>query len=117
MSVLVMLDLSAAFDTVDHNVLFNVLSDRFGIQPNDHDWCRSHHAVRLQAFTISNDSSNPVALTYGVPQVSVIGLKEFVVYTGDIVDTIDNFCILMARRCSCICILKRLWSVDDLSSV
>ena len=39
---LVLLDLSAAFDTIDHDILFDVLDKRFGIQDGAMDWIRSY---------------------------------------------------------------------------
>ena len=43
MSALVLLDLSYAFDTVDHEILIDVLRDRFGIEQHEEEWFRSNH--------------------------------------------------------------------------
>ena len=92
-SALVLLDLSAAFDTVDHGILFEVLTERFGVETLELDLFRSYHTGRTQTFKTPSGSSAPVALTYSVPQGSAIGPKEFIMYTDDIRETIDRFFI------------------------
>ena len=59
------------------------------IQKHELDWFRHYRSL----FTISNVSSGPVALTCSARQGSVIGPKEFFVYTKDIVETIDKFAV------------------------
>ena len=49
--MLVLLDLSAAFDTIDHGMLLNILSD-IGIQDTAHDWLRSYLNNRCQSINI-----------------------------------------------------------------
>ena len=90
---LVMLDLSAAFDTVDHGILLEVLTERFDVENLELDWFRSYHTERTQTFTTPSGSSAPVALTCSVPQGSVIGPKAFIMYNKDIKKTIDRFII------------------------
>ena len=92
-SALVLLDLSAAFDTVDHGILLEVLSERFCVENLELDVYRSYHTGRTQTFTPPSGSSAPIALTCSVPQRSVIGPKEFIMYTEDIKETIDQFII------------------------
>ena len=50
-SALVLPDLSAAFDTVDHSILLEVLTKRFGVENLELDWFRSYHNGRTQTFT------------------------------------------------------------------
>ena len=71
-SALVLLDLSAAFDTVDHAILLKVLTERFGVENLELDWFRSYHTRRTQTFTTPSGSSSPVALTCSVPRGSMI---------------------------------------------
>ena len=90
---LVLLDLSAAFDTVDHGILLEVLIERFGVENLELDLFRSYHTGRTQTFTTPSDSSASVALTCSVPQNSVIGPKKFTSYTEVIMEAIDRFII------------------------
>ena len=91
MSALVLLDLSSAFDTVDHEILINVLKDRFGIEQQELEWFRSYHTGRSQTSKTPNNISGPVSQTCSVPQGSMIDQQEFTVYTDDMADTIANF--------------------------
>ena len=92
-SALVLLVLSAAFDTVDHGILLEVLSGRFSVENLELNWFRSCHTGRTQTFTTPSGSSAPVALTCSVPQGSAIGPKKFIMYTEDIKATIDRLII------------------------
>ena len=90
-STIVLLDLSSAFDTIDHEILIDLLRDRFGIEQHELKWFRSYHTGRPQTFKTPDNSSAPVSLTCSVPQGSRIGPHEFTVYTEDMVDTFDSF--------------------------
>jgi len=87
---LVLLDLSAAFDTVDHQHLLNVMHDRFGIRGPAHDWFASYISGRSQTVTVSSQCSLPASLVCGVPQGSVLGPVNFIMYTEDLVSLIEN---------------------------
>jgi len=80
-AVLIMLDLSAAFDTIDHTKLLNRLDNDFGIRGNALKWIKSYLTSRYQCVCINNIKSNPVELAFGVPQGSVLGPKLFSLYT------------------------------------
>ena len=67
-SALVLLDLSEAFDTVDHGILLDVLTERFDVENLQLDWFRSYHNGCTQTFITPNGSLTPVALTCSVPQ-------------------------------------------------
>ena len=83
-SALILLDLSAAFDTLDHNILLTRLSSTFGISGSALDLLTSYISNRNQYVSINNDSSVLAALTTGVPQGSVLGPLLFTLYTTPI---------------------------------
>ena len=91
-TLLVLLDLSAAFDTVDHELLIHQMQSQIGIDGIALKWFRSYLHDRHQLVCINNARSAEVRLDYGVPQGSVIGPSAFSIYTlplGDIIHSHD----------------------------
>ena len=82
--VLVLLDLSAAFDCVDHGLLLERLSSAYGIEGLAHSWLESYLTGRTQAVKIGNHVSEHRMLQCGVPQGSVLGPILFTMYTAPI---------------------------------
>ena len=68
-----LLDLSAAFDTVDHGVLLDVLSSRFGVTDGVFEWFQSYLTSRTQVFCTGSDYSKVTSIACSVPQRSVAG--------------------------------------------
>ena len=88
-SVLLLLDLSAAFDTIDHQILLSRLETVFGIRSTALQWFQSYLLGRNQCVVVNNSaSSSPVM--FGVPQGSVLGPVLFVLYTTPLSDIIAN---------------------------
>ena len=78
---LALLDLSAAFDTVDHEVLLELLESYVGIEGTALSLFRSYLTQRSQCVVVENVMSELVTLLYGVPQGSVLGPLKFCLYT------------------------------------
>jgi hypothetical protein len=87
--ILIMLDLSAAFDTIDHNVLLQRLRLRFGFDGVVLDWIRSFMCGRSQQIVINRSMvSDKQPLKYGVPQGSILGPLFFALYVTPLEDVI-----------------------------
>ena len=81
LSVLVLLDLSAAFDTIDHDILLHRLQHVFGIQGTVLSWFRSYLTKRFQIVSTQGTHSDQIELCCGVPQGSVPRPILFILYT------------------------------------
>ena len=81
--VLVLLDLSAAFDNIDHDLLLAEL-DRFGVRGNALCWFESYLTDRTQCVDVDGHLSCNIQLRHGVPQGSVLGPLLFSVYCAGI---------------------------------
>jgi len=79
-TLLVMLDLSAAFDTVDHDIMLHRL-ESIGISGLVLSWFSSYLSSRTQAVFLNGVSSESIALSCGVPQGSVLGPILFNIYS------------------------------------
>ena len=71
--LLVLLDLSAAFDTIDHDILLHTLRHDFGVRGVALRWFQSYLHDRRQAVIFNGSSSETMDLNFGVPQGSVLG--------------------------------------------
>jgi len=76
----VLLDLSAAFDTNNHNILLNRLENYFGIRGIALAWFKTYLSDRYQFVTVNEDMSYRSKGQYGVPQGSVLGPLLFNLY-------------------------------------
>ena len=78
---LVLQDLSAAFDTIDHSILFDRLQHWYGIDGAVLEWVQLYLNSRKKRIKIDGHLSNAFQLPYGVPQGSVLDPFFFNLYT------------------------------------
>ena len=91
LTALSLLDLSAAFDTIDHDLLLSRLTEWFGIDCVVLQWVRSYLTGRSQLVKVNGVLSTPQLLLCGVPQGSVLGPLLFTMYTTPLSSIITAF--------------------------
>ena len=80
---LALLDMSAAFNTIDHDIMLDILRRRFNVQ-DTLDWFASYFADRTQIVVSGTDSSSVREFKVGAPQGSVLGPRLFIIYAEDV---------------------------------
>ena len=81
-----LLDLSAAFDTVDHKILINRLQTSFEIRGKVLSWILSFISQRTQVVSFNGKQSIKSAVVCGVPQGIVQGPVLYMLYTADVIE-------------------------------
>jgi len=89
-SLLALLDLSAAFDTVDYDILFNRLTSDFGVSGSALAWLKSYLLGRRQSVCCHGVLAPATELTCGVPQGSCLGPLLFLLYTAGLHEVIQR---------------------------
>ena len=84
MTVLIMLDLSAAFDVIDHDILLKRLEYSYGISDNTLSWFESYLKDRTQCVSVGNATSSDLVLNFSVPQGSVLGPRAYCMFAKPI---------------------------------
>ena len=89
-SLLAILDMSVAFDCVDHALLIKKLRGSFGISGTVAKWFESYLSGRTQQILFKNVLSSVEIVPFGVPQGSVLGPFLFLLYTADVFKILKN---------------------------
>jgi len=88
---LILLALSAAFDTVDQNLLLERLENEFGVEGGVREWVVSYLSSRSRVVGINGTQSTPRMLKTGMPQDSYIGPFSFQLYTAPLMHIAESF--------------------------
>ena len=87
---LVAIDLSAAFDTVDHDILLDILNNKFGVEDKALKWFDSYLRPHSYHVVIEGHRSKDINLTVSVPQGSCAGANIFNLYCAPLQDIIPS---------------------------
>ena len=87
---MVLLDLSATFESVDHDTLLRRLHISYGIDGSVIEWFTSYLTGRSQYVHMSSTDSAQSPVLHGVPQGSVLGPVLFTLYTADLLQLIEQ---------------------------
>ena len=88
--ILLLLNLSATFDTIDHEILLSRLSSRYGIMGEIHKWFESHLKEKTYRVHVSSGQSTIRSVRSGVPQGSTLGPVLFSLYIAPIGDLLRS---------------------------
>ena len=89
-TLLILLDLSSAFDTIDHKILLDIRDNDFGIIGNAKEWIKSFLCKRQQHVLVEDEISKPKQLDCGVPQGSCLGPVLFLLYASGLFQVVNK---------------------------
>ena len=89
-AALALLDLSTAFDTIDHDTLIHRLLVSYGLHGLALKWFRSYLQGRVQHVRFAATKSSVSTVLFGVPQGSVLGPILFLLYTADLFHLVNS---------------------------
>ena len=88
--VMLIVDLSAAFDTVDHSLRMKILNEKYQISGSALKWINSFLSDRSQRVKVGNQLSDSLSVLFGVPQGSILGPLLFNLYCSTINDAFNS---------------------------
>ena len=91
------LDMSAAFDIVDHSLLLKKLS-MYGFESDMVDWISSYLSDRVQCVSIDGCVSKLQHVQHGVPQGSILGPLLYILFTNELPEVIHDDCETAVTR-------------------
>ena len=105
---LILLDLSAVFDTVDHEIHLRRLEKRFSIKGTVNKWIESYLTNLYQCVIIGDvntdgATSDPIGVTHSIPQGLVLGPILFILYTSPL----GNLCRSHGLNCQLLVMIRR----------
>ena len=90
-TILILLDQSAAFDTIDHKILLNKLQHKFKITGNALKLLKSYLEDRYFSVKVKNSLSSEKKLSYGVPQGSLLGPLFYILYVDELEEIVAKY--------------------------
>ena len=107
----VFMDLSKAFDTLNHEILLKKL-EKYGISNTELNWFQSYLYDRFQCVTYNDKSSRFLKITTGVPQGSILGPLLFLIYINDL-PSVTNLNIIQYADDTCFLIPYSYTTIDE----
>ena len=89
--MLLLLDLSAAFDTIDIDILLLRLEFTFGVTGTVLAWFKSYLSNRSYRVRVGSETSDATVCEFGVPQGSVLGPLLFTLYVAPVSNVISSY--------------------------
>ena len=89
-TVILIMDLSAAFETVDHNILLDVLQGKFGITNIALKWYKNYLKQRKFKVCINDSYSSDQMMDFGIPQGSTQGAYLFICYASALCEIVPE---------------------------